>query len=240
MKKQGGIYKILNSINNKCYVGSTKDFIKRKSYHLLHLSRNTHPNKHLQKSYNKYGKEHFSFVIIEVVECEYNLCEREQYYESIEKETYNIREIVESNRGLKHGPLSDEHKLKISIAHKGHLVSKETRDKLSEYNKKNPNLNFIYAQLGRDRPQSEKDDISNTMKSKGIKPSDEVRKLSNIARQKTLIQLSLNNEFIKEWISAREVTKEIGIDWKAISSVCLNKRISVGGFKWKYKNMSKD
>lgn len=59
------IYEIRNLINNKIYIGSTQDFKVRKRTHLNKLKKNIHPNPKLQNAYNKYGKENFTFNIIE-------------------------------------------------------------------------------------------------------------------------------------------------------------------------------
>ena len=43
-----GIYKIVNLQTGKYYVGSTKDFKRRKQTHFSRLKNNTHTNKHLK------------------------------------------------------------------------------------------------------------------------------------------------------------------------------------------------
>lgn len=58
----GCIYLIINIINNKFYIGSSNNFNRRKKEHLNQLECNTHFNKYLQSSYNKYGKSNFIFV----------------------------------------------------------------------------------------------------------------------------------------------------------------------------------
>ena len=60
-----GIYKIINVINNKFYVGSAVDFAERKRKHWWMLRRGTHANKHLQAAWLKYGYQAFVFVIVE-------------------------------------------------------------------------------------------------------------------------------------------------------------------------------
>jgi group I intron endonuclease len=60
-----GIYKIINVVNNKFYVGSAEDFTRRKRVHWWMLRRGTHANKHLQASWLKYGEQAFTFVIVE-------------------------------------------------------------------------------------------------------------------------------------------------------------------------------
>lgn len=73
-----GVYKILNKVNNKLYVGSSTFVQSRLRLHKSHLRKNEHVNKHLQSSFNKYGIENFQFLLIEECE-ESNLIEREQY-----------------------------------------------------------------------------------------------------------------------------------------------------------------
>lgn len=60
-----GIYKIINVINNKFYVGSAEDFTRRKRVHWWMLRRGNHANKHLQAAWLKYGEPAFTFVIVE-------------------------------------------------------------------------------------------------------------------------------------------------------------------------------
>lgn len=50
-----GIYKILNTKNNKCYIGSAVRLTTRFNTHRSKLKLNYHPNKHLQAAYNKYS-----------------------------------------------------------------------------------------------------------------------------------------------------------------------------------------
>lgn len=60
-----GIYKIINVINNKFYVGSAVDFTARKRRHWWALRSQRHANKHLQAAWDKYGEGAFRFVIVE-------------------------------------------------------------------------------------------------------------------------------------------------------------------------------
>lgn len=49
---------------------------------------------------------------------------------------------------------------------------------------------------------------------------------------KKIIQLSIDNKFIKEWESAVEVEKCLGISRKNISQCITGKNKTAGGFKW--------
>ena len=81
-----GIYKIVNLQTGKYYVGSTKDFKKRKQTHFSGLKNNYHPNKHLQNAYNKYGIDNFKFEIVEYVQEELLLDIEQSYIDDSEKE----------------------------------------------------------------------------------------------------------------------------------------------------------
>ena len=134
-----GIYLIKNTITNQIYVGSTSSsFRKRFHQHFNSLKHNKHHNKHFQSSYNKYGKENFCFIILEL--CEKEKCiEREQYYIDTLLPEYNKSPTAGSMLGNK---LSEETKEKISKANKGKTghklgqkLSEETKKRLSESKK---------------------------------------------------------------------------------------------------------
>jgi group I intron endonuclease len=63
-----GIYAIINRINNKNYVGSSKNIEHRIREHKSSLKKGNHYNSHLQHSYNKYGEEAFIFQQLEIVD----------------------------------------------------------------------------------------------------------------------------------------------------------------------------
>lgn len=68
---KSGIYKITNKINNKFYIGSSKDLIRRKKDHFRLLKKGINHSTLLQKAVNKYGIDNFIFEII--VECSEDL-----------------------------------------------------------------------------------------------------------------------------------------------------------------------
>lgn len=92
-----GIYKITNTINQKIYVGKTKNFDKRWRQYKYDFNkrRNKSINSYLMNAMIKYGFYNFEFSILEF--CEINLCaEKELYwidfYDSCNHEKgYNLR-----------------------------------------------------------------------------------------------------------------------------------------------------
>lgn len=61
------IYKIINLVNDKFYVGSTINQKTRFRQHRKLLRGGRHHCKHLQAAWNKYGETKFSFVVVEEV-----------------------------------------------------------------------------------------------------------------------------------------------------------------------------
>ena len=61
----GYIYEIKNLINDKVYIGQTIHKNVRKYTHFHLLETNSHDNPYLQNAYNKYGKDNFSFKVID-------------------------------------------------------------------------------------------------------------------------------------------------------------------------------
>lgn len=60
-----GVYEWYNGATYKSYVGSSIDVVGRKYSHLRALRNNTHPNRHLQAAFNKYGESSFEFRILQ-------------------------------------------------------------------------------------------------------------------------------------------------------------------------------
>ena len=61
------IYVITNIINDKQYVGQAVVKDKRWRDHRIMLKAGKHRNRHLQASYNKYGKDAFVYTVLEIV-----------------------------------------------------------------------------------------------------------------------------------------------------------------------------
>lgn len=88
-----GIYKIINVVNNKFYIGSAVNFSRRKTRHFSELRTNKHNNRWLQASWNKHGENSFVFAVVEEVQDKELLLEAENRWlkEHVGKDyCYNI------------------------------------------------------------------------------------------------------------------------------------------------------
>lgn len=124
------IYKITNNQNNKVYVGQTiVGFEIRITTHKRELGSNRHKNAHLQRAWNFYGEESFTFAIIEYCGKE-NIDEREIFWIK-QLDTMNFGYNLESG-GNRHKYVADSTKLKVSEAVKLAWANPEFRQKMSE------------------------------------------------------------------------------------------------------------
>lgn len=116
-----GIYCLYNQLNERRYIGSAKNILKRVREHRSFLSKSKHWNKFLQSDWNKCGEEAFQVLILEkVLNIEF-LASKEQkwidrYYDN-QKNCYNIQPTVDRSIGIPH---SEETKRKISKKLKNH------------------------------------------------------------------------------------------------------------------------
>lgn len=103
-KNKSGIYKITNIINNKVYIGKTKDFYKRYCQYVsdVRTESKNRINNYLMSSFMKYSFDNFKFEVIEFCSIDV-ISERELYwilyFDSTNREKgYNLR--LDSSTGM--------------------------------------------------------------------------------------------------------------------------------------------
>jgi len=101
MQLKSGIYKITNIINNKIYIGSSKNILNRIWNHKTLLRNNNHPNKKLQNSFNKYKEVNFKFEIVEYCKIEELIIKEQNYIDGLNP-YFNILKIAYSSLGYKY------------------------------------------------------------------------------------------------------------------------------------------
>lgn len=150
-QQTSGIYGIRSiSHPERIYIGSARDVRQRKSTHLWDLRKDRHSNDKLQHHYNKYGEGDLVFELI--IKCDVgDLIRAEQAFINLFNPWFNICVTAGSSLGMRRTAkarkkmsqaklgnkinlgrlLSEEHKKKLSDAHKGRALSEGHRQKIS-------------------------------------------------------------------------------------------------------------
>jgi group I intron endonuclease len=212
-----GIYKIINP-SGSIYIGQSWKIETRFKKYKCSLAKG---QPRLHNSFKKYGIDNHLFTIeaefpetISQVELDKQEVFFWKKYKSLGCDMMNVREPGNG------GKMSEESKLKISIANKGKKHpsmygprSEETRKKIAESIK------------GRKLSENHCKKIS-------------LRNQGKVTHHKVILQYSLDGEFIKEFISICDAEREIGKKGanSNISACCKGRLKSCYGFIWKYKN----
>lgn len=151
--KKCGIYCIRNIINDKRYVGKSKNITVRFRNHRSDLNRNKHHSIHLNRSWFKYGLQNFVFEIIEECEIE-KLKEREIFWVKLYKSDnprygYNGDKVDEIENEMTH---SEEVCQAIRNSKIGELnyISKLTWEKVKEIRERYKEDNISQDQLAKE------------------------------------------------------------------------------------------
>jgi group I intron endonuclease len=183
-----GVYKIVNKLNNKMYIGSTCDFESRWKHHKKNL-RKGKGSKVLQRAWDKYGEGVFEFSVAEYVSGGKEiLIEREQYYTDLLEPEYSmLKECVGSLLGYKH---TDESRKNNSEAQKicqlgekngfyGKHHTEETKKKHSNFMRGRKLSEEHKRKIGdfwRGKPKSPEANAKQSASMKGVPKSEEHKK----------------------------------------------------------------
>ena len=84
------IYKIQCEKDGRFYIGASTSPHKRRLEHFNDLRKNKHHNRFLQRAFNKYGEESFTYTVLEEFEQEDRMWEREEELIEELSNTYNM------------------------------------------------------------------------------------------------------------------------------------------------------
>ena len=88
------------------------------------------------------------------------------------------------------------------------------------------------ARKGVPLSEATKKAISDSLK--GVPKSEEHKKAVGEALSKKVLQFTKSGEFIREWPSVMEASRQLGIAHSGICRCCSGKLKSAGGYVWKY------
>lgn len=211
------IYRWVNKLNNKSYVGSTVNFYSRfyKYFNVRTLNTLETP---IYNALAKYGLDNFRLEIIEYCDRK-NILEREQYYLNLLKPEYNILKVAGSSIGFKHNEKTLDYFKNVR------KISEEAKHKLS------------LAASKRTLTELEKKKLSDTRI--GIKLSDITRQKiseSMIARVGvSVIVKDMDTNTEKTYYDMTTAAKELGVSRTAIKKSCIKGSILKGKYSLRIK-----
>jgi len=253
------IYSLSHPITNEIrYIGKANNLKRRLQSHLYRYER-AHKNNWV-KSLQKENLIPKMEVLDIVPNSEWDFWEQ---YWIAQFKAWGFRLVNLTDGGKGTLNISQEVRNKIGAAHKGKVVSQEMRQRLSVANlgKKHTvetrlkmskskightlsdasKLKLKIAKSGIKRPPwvVEKVRRVNLGRKNSIETLEKLRKCS--PKKKQILQFDLNNNFIREWGSMRDITRKININHSGISRCCNGVRgyRVVGGFIWKFKDINK-
>ena len=239
-----GIYKITNP-KGEIYIGLSKNIDLRWTNYKNSSSMNG--NSLLKESFKTLGFDKHFFEIKELVQYNNLLTEEENNKILRKREKYWINFYQSNNIGLnqnKGGCGPNKHTLnskqKISSALKGkpkpddfgekrskEFYTDEWKQKISQSNKGriSPNKGKIGYNKGKIMTDDQKQKISLSLLGK---------KKPDAGGNKPIQQYTTSGQFIAEYKSVSEAHRLTNVSQAGISLCCNNKRMSSGGFKWKF------
>lgn len=210
--KRCGIYAIRNKINNKYYVGKSINIYERIRQHINKLNKTSKDsNFHLNKSWLKYGRDNFEYIILEDIELNDNLLKQQELYWILKLKTnqrkfgYNLR-------------LDSETKC---------ILTEETKQRMSKgtllYYKNNPKA---LIEIGKKSSKfwKENPEIKSQM----------AKNVSKAKHKYKIQQFDKQMNFIKEWFSVEDIIKvNPNYKWQNIYAVCNGYKPSMYSYVWR-------
>ncbi len=183
------VYLILNTVNNRAYVGKARDVSKRWKQHLNRLSSKSHTNRELQEDYLIYGEEFFTFQVMAERETE-----REAFLEErgLATELYDLGiNLYNCMWALGVGGYSPSEETRQKLRDKmiGRVVSEETRKKIGD--SKRGLIGEKSPRYGKKHTEETKESLRNNPKNKsflGRKHTEETKqkmRQAGLGRKKT-------------------------------------------------------
>jgi group I intron endonuclease len=248
----GYIYKIINTVNNKIYIGETmQNDIQRRWRTHRNLSKINKGCPILCQAFNKYGLDKFTFEIIIICFDEDRLIYEKQYiqkFNSIAPNGYNISPggCEKGFTGLHH---SVESKNKISSAVRNRKFSiakkEEIKQKLLETIKINNSMEqrsqsdhwknlIITGKIGQQMRNKKITDETKQKISDGVKKYNKHSTKTVFFKPRKIKQLDENNNLITIFDSIKKASEETKVNYSSIKSVLAKRNKRAGLFKWEY------
>ena len=233
------IYKITNCVNGKCYVGQTKQSLKKRwGQHKAEgkSQRDHHQFQSLYRAMKKYGVDNFTIECLQ--ECKEEELDELEVYWIGRLDTYRNGYNMTIGGSYKLTPpreyAKDPRKPVVQYTMNGEFVARynsvkeageangipDTRISACCKHKAKSTYGFIFCYEG---------------DTEYIEQIKQIKKRRTSKNSYTVQQFSLDGELIAEYISANEAGRKVGISPSNIASCCRGEYKTSHGYIWKYK-----
>lgn len=222
-KFKSGIYVIQNNVNQKKYVGKALDIYRRIKVHVTALNtKDVNENRHLINSWHKYGRDSFSYYVVEYIYDE----DKDSLEQKLkEQELYWIENL---------GTLDREKGYNLRLDSEGKcIVSDETREKCRE------------SQIKRFSDENVRKELSDKLKTlRKEHPEYWEESKVKLAYANRKYRIAKCDKNTGEIIKIYEIIKEISDEnpdyyLQAIKGCCQGSKKSYKGFRWHYCDLEK-
>ena len=210
----GYIYKIVNLVNGKIYVGQTRFDLQRRFHQHLYEAKKGELQYPLYSAIRKYGEQNFQIECIEEIDDEL-LGEREQYW------IRTLDTFVKNNKGYN-----------ATYGGEGNPVI----DKNEIYDLWDTGISIqeITEKTGHDRSSIRK--ILQQYKNYSV---EESHRRGDIAQKRYLPkikQYDMQGNYLQTYANMAEAERQTGISHKNIWNVVHHSQKSAGSYQWRYEN----
>lgn len=195
------LYRIEFVSTDKFYIGSTKNFLRRKERHLSSLRHNKHPNIRVQKLFNKVGEANTKFIKVREYKEEVSLRKAEQRLlnKFIGSDCcLNIGDSSIGGNNISWNPKRKEILLDRYVAQMNMISSLSKEERASIYGRKG----HKNGMFGKQHSKEAKKKISKANKGRsinaGIPKSDEHRKNISAAAKKTSREFNIYKSLLRK------------------------------------------
>ena len=242
MKKTWTIYRHVNKINGKCYIGITCQRWVRCRWGNDGHGYNQPGQKNFWAAIVKYGWDNFDHEILEVgIDTPEEANTREKYWIKFYDSFRNGYNATVGGSGATGHVCSDDARRKNAEAHKGkayhvHLQSEETKKVLSENHKGMHNSPRTEFKKGEHHGKEFQKGHKSWNKGKKCPPSWNKGLTGSLCHaSKAVLQYDLEGNFIAEWGSVSEAGRKFNFDKSAIARCCRGEYKQLKGYVWRYK-----
>lgn len=218
--KKSGIYCIKNLINNKVYIGKSINIYERIRQHINLLNKESlDENRYLIRSWNKYGRDSFQYIVLEYLELDETILK--------ERELYWMNKLNSLNREFGYNLREDTSTSCIVSNETRELQSKNRIQRYKDNPKLRENISIYFKKFWKENPDK--------LKVMSDKVAKAITKYSIYQYDKH------TKELVRIWNTLSDITKENPSYKKHnIYAVCSGEKPTMYGYIWEKRLINED